>query len=291
MFDGNFTTSSSTSTNTSTSPNKPKVKLGKYFFYIVAAVILLIILLRAAIYVVPAGNVGVITRWGAANRTSMAGIHVKIPFAENVIMMSTRTQKDESPATAMSNNLQVVSSQIAVNYRLDGSKALLVFQEIGPNYAEIVVAPAIQNAFKAATARFTAEELITKRGEVRQMAEDELISQIEPYHIIVENFNIINMDFSAEYQNAIEAKQVAQQQVETSKQKLAQAEIDAQTVIAQAQGQADAQKALKDTGALTPEYLQYLFLTKWNGILPQVMTSGSGMMLDITQFMQGPEKP
>jgi len=291
MFDGNFTTSSSTGANTSTSSNKPKVKLGKNIFYIAAAIILVVILLRAAIYVVPAGNVGVITRWGAVNRSSPAGIHVKIPFAENVVMMSTRTQKDESPATAMSNNLQVVSSQIAVNYRLDGSKALQVYQEIGPDYAQIVVAPAIQNAFKAATARFTAEELITKRGEVRQMAEDELIAQIEPYHIIVENFNIINMDFSAEYQNAIEAKQVAQQQVETSKQKLAQAEIDAQTVIAQAQGQADAQKALKDTGALTPEYLQYLFLTKWNGILPQVMTSGSGMMLDISQFMQGPEKP
>jgi regulator of protease activity HflC (stomatin/prohibitin superfamily) len=289
MFDGNFTTSSSTSANTS--PKKAKIKLGKNFVYIVAAVILLIILLRAAIYVVPAGNVGVITRWGAVNRSSLAGIHVKIPFAENVILMSTRTQKDESPATAMSNNLQVVTSLIAVNYRLDGNKALQVYQEIGPDYAEIVVAPAIQNAFKAATARFTAEELITKRGEVRQMAEDELIAQIEPYHIIVENFNIINMDFSEEYQNAIESKQVAQQQVETSKQKLAQAEIDAQTVIAQAQGQADAQKALKDTGALTPEYLQYLFLTKWNGILPQVMTSGSGMMLDISQFMQGPEKP
>ncbi|NLZ26783.1 MAG: prohibitin family protein, partial [Chloroflexi bacterium] len=247
MFDGNFTTSSSTSANTS--PKKAKIKLGKNFVYIVAAVILLIILLRAAIYVVPAGNVGVITRWGAVNRSSLAGIHVKIPFAENVILMSTRTQKDESPATAMSNNLQVVTSLIAVNYRLDGNKALQVYQEIGPDYAEIVVAPAIQNAFKAATARFTAEELITKRGEVRQMAEDELIAQIEPYHIIVENFNIINMDFSAEYQNAIESKQVAQQQVETSKQKLAQAEIDAQTVIAQAQGQADAQKALKDTGA------------------------------------------
>ena len=287
MFDGNFTTSSTSTPGT----KKPSVKIGKNVFIIAAALLLLFILLRAAIFVVPAGNVGVITRWGAVNRTSQAGIHIKIPFAENVVMMSTRTQKDESPATAMSNNLQVVTSLIAVNYRLDGSKALQVYQEIGPDYAQIVVAPAIQNAFKATTARFTAEELITKRGEVRQMAEDELIGQVEPYHIIVENFNIINMDFSAEYQNAIESKQVAQQQVETSKQKLAQAEIDAQTVIAQAQGQADAQKALKDTGALTPEYLQYLFLTKWNGILPQVMTSGSGMMLDISKFMQGPEKP
>lgn len=285
MFDGKFTTSSSTSA--STSAKKPLGKIGKNVFIIAAAIILLLILLRAAIYVVPAGNVGVITRWGAVNRTSQAGIHMKVPFAENVVFMSTRTQKDESPATAMSNNLQVVTSLIAVNYRLDGSKAQQVYQEIGPNYAEIIIAPAIQNAFKAATARYSAEELITKRGAVRQSAEDELISQVEPYHIIVENFNIINMDFSQEYQNAIESKQVAQQQVETSRQKLAQAEIDAKTVIAQAQGQADAQKALKDTGALTPEYLQYLFLTKWNGILPQVMTGGSGTMIDISQFLEG----
>lgn len=289
MFDGKFTTSSSTSANTAT--RKPMGKIGKNVFIIAAVIILLLILLRAAIYVVPAGNVGVITRWGAVHRASQAGIHMKIPFAENVVFMSTRTQKDESPATAMSNNLQVVTSLIAVNYRLDGSKAQKVYQEIGPNYAEIVIAPAIQNAFKAATARYSAEELITKRGAVRQSAEDELISQVEPYHIIVENFNIINMDFSAEYQNAIESKQVAQQQVETSRQKLAQAEIDAQTVIAQAQGQADAQKKLKDTGALTPEYLQYLFLTKWNGILPQVMTGGSGTMIDISQFLHGPNVP
>ena len=115
---------------------------------------------------------------------------------------------------------------------------------------------------------------------------------MEPYFIIVENFNIVNFDFSSEYQQAIEAKQVAQQQVETSKQKLAQAEIDAQTVITEAKGQADAQKALNQTGALTPEYLQYLFLTKWDGILPQVMTSGNDMMIDISRFLSLPtEEP
>jgi regulator of protease activity HflC (stomatin/prohibitin superfamily) len=188
----------------------------------------------------------------------------------------------------MSENLQVVTSLIAVNYHLDGTRAKEVYENVGADYANIIVAPAIQNTFKAVTAQFTAEELITKRDEVRLLAEEELTKQLEPYFIIVENFNIVNFDFSVEYQQAIEAKQVAQQQVETSKQKLAQAEIDAQTVIAQAKGQADAQKALNVTGALTPEYLQYLFLTKWNGILPQVMSSGNDMMIDISRFLDLP---
>jgi len=247
------------------------------------AVILILIL---SIYAVPAGNIGVVTRWGAVNRVVYPGINMKIPLAEKVVRMSVRTQKDQVGATAMSKNLQTATSDIAVNYHLDGSKAVEVYQNVGVNYADVIVAPAIQNTFKAVTAKFTAEELITEREKVRQMAEEELSKQLEPYHIIVENFNIVNFDFSPEFQNAIEAKQVAQQEVETAKQRLSQAEIDAQTVIAQAQGQADAQAALNDTGALTDEYLRYLFLTKWNGILPSVMSDTSSF-IDVSGYLNG----
>ena len=231
-----------------------------------------------------------VLRFGAVERVSYPGINVKLPFVERVVLMNVRTQKDEVQATAMSENLQVVTSLIAVNYHLDGTRAKEVFESVGSDYTNIIVAPAIQNTFKAVTAQFSAEELITKRDEVRLLAEEELTKQLGPYFIVVENFNIVNFDFSTEYQQAIEAKQVAQQQVETSKQKLAQAEIDAQTVIAQAKGQADAQKALNQTGALTPEYLQYLFLTKWNGILPQVMTGGSDTMIDVSRFLNLPSQ-
>ena len=285
MFDGNFTTS-----NSSGNARFKGFKGGRKVFIGALVALALFILLTSAFYEVPAGNIGVVTRFGAVNRVAYSGINVKIPIIEKAIMLSVRTQKDEVQATAMSENLQVVTSLIAVNYHLDGSHAKAVYQNLGVNYADIIVAPAIQNTFKAVTARFSAEELITKRDEVRMQSEEELAKQLESYFIVVENFNIVNFDFSEEYQNAIETKQVAQQQVETSKQKLAQAEIDAQTVIAQAQGQADAQKALADTGALTDEYLQYLFLTKWNGILPQVMTSGSDAMIDVSRFMTFPQQ-
>lgn len=285
MYDAKFTSSD---------PNNAAFKMPKNtrkFIIPIVIILALVFILSATIYEIPAGNIGVVLRFGAVDRVVYPGINAKIPFVETVQTMNIRTQKDEVQATAMSENLQLVTSVIAVNYHLDGSKAKEVYQNVGANYAEIIVAPAIQNTFKAVTAKFDAEELITKRDEVRLAAEEDLTKQLARYNIIVENFNIVNFDFSDEYQNAIEAKQVAQQQVETAKQKLAQAEIEAQTEVARAQGQADAQKALNQTGALTPEYLQYLFLTKWSGVLPQVMTSSTDTVFDISKFMTTQPEP
>lgn len=232
---------------------------------------------------VNAGYVGVITRWGAVYRVAYPGITWKVPFADGVRKMDVRTIKNQVDAAAASRDLQVVTSVIAVNYHLDGQFATEVYQNIGMNYDDIVVNPAVQDTFKSVTARFTAEELITKRQEVSALAEQELAEQMLDYHIIIEKFNIVNFDFSPEYNAAIEAKQVAQQQVETAKQLLAKTKIEAETAVAKAKGEADAQAALKNVGALTPEYLQYLALTKWNGILPQV-TGGATPFIDVSEF-------
>ena len=180
--------------------------------------------------------------------------------------MDTRTQKDQVDASSASKDLQTVNSKIAVNYHLEGSEAVSVYQNIGIDYQDKVIAPAIQEAFKSITAKYTAEELITKRELLRQEAQDSLRAKLLPYHIIVDNFNIVNFDFSQDFNNAIEQKQVAQQNLEKAK-------IEADTAVTQAQGQANAQKVLKDSGSLTPEYLQFLAVQKWNGVLPY-STSG-----------------
>jgi regulator of protease activity HflC (stomatin/prohibitin superfamily) len=256
-------------------------KMKKTIFGVWVVVFVVVMLAMFSFYIVPAGSVGVVTRFGAVNRVAYPGLGVKIPFVEWVIQMDVRTQKDEVDTSAASKDLQVVTSTIAVNYHLDGKYAVEVFQNIGRRYTDIVIAPAIQNIFKATTAKFTAEQLITNREAVRIQAEEELATQLAPYHVIVENFNIVNFDFSPEFNAAIEAKQVAQQQVETSKQRLAQAQVDAQTALAQAKGQADAQAMLNSSGALTEAYLRYLALTKWNGILPTVV-GGAIPFIDIT---------
>lgn len=250
-----------------------------------AAFLFLVLMLILSLAIVPAGSVGVITNFGAINRVVNPGLNMKIPIVEGLVLMDTRTQKEEVEATAASYDLQDVTSKIATNYHLQPDKASLIFQTIGPDYEDKVVSPSIQNTFKAVTAMFTASELIQKREEVSSRAKELLQVEMDRYFIVVDNFNIVNFDFSKEFNDAIEAKQVAQQEVETAKQRLAKALVDAQQAVAQAQGQADAQKALKDTGALSPEYLQYISIQKWDGKLPLVTGSGTPF-LDITKFSQ-----
>jgi regulator of protease activity HflC (stomatin/prohibitin superfamily) len=234
-------------------------------------VIFLIIGFFMSITRIDAGFVGVITRWGAVYRVAYPGITWKVPVADGIHRMDVRTQKDQVDASAASKDLQTVTSVIAV------------YQSVGIHYPDILIAPAVQSIFKATTAKYTAEELITKREQVRLDAEQALTDQLNTYHVIVENFNIVNFDFSPEFNAAIEAKVTAQQQVETAKQLLAKTKVDAETALAQAQGQANAQAALKNTGALSPEYLEYLALQKWNGILPLV-TSGATPFIDVSGF-------
>ncbi len=237
--------------------------------YIVQGIIIFvgIILLSGSFRFVGAGQVGVVTRFGAVNRVTYPGIVFKFPFVEGITRMDTRTQKDQTPAQAASKDLQAVSATIAVNYHLVGSDAVIVYQNIGADYQDKVIAPAIQEVFKSITSQYTAEELITKREVIRTQAQEELTRKLSQYHVLVDNFNIVNFDFSADFNNAIEQKQVAQQNFEKAK-------IEADTALTQAEGQANAQKALKDNGSLTPEYLQFLAVNKWDGKLPNA-TSGT----------------
>jgi regulator of protease activity HflC (stomatin/prohibitin superfamily) len=178
---------------------------------IILVILVAITLFFMSINRVDAGYVGVITRWGAVNRVVYPGISWKIPIAEGIRKMDVRTLKDQVDVAAASKDLQTVTSTVAVNYHLDGQYAAAVYQSVGMHYQDVLIAPAVQNIFKATTAKYTAEELITKREQVRLDSEKALETQLLAYHVIVENFNIVNFDFSPEFNAAIEAKQVAQQ--------------------------------------------------------------------------------
>ena len=212
---------------------------------------------------VGAGSVGVVTRLGAVNRVANPGFVWKLPLIEGIHLMETRVQKEQTDASAASKDLQVVNSKVALNYHLNGQKAVEVFQNIGEEYKDRIIDPAIQEAFKAVTAKFTAENLIGNREQVKILAFNELRERLAKYDVIVDDFNIVNFDFSKDYNDAIEMKAKAQQDLE-------KAQIEAQAAVTNAKGQSDAQKLLKDNGGLSSEYLQFYALQKWNGILPNV---------------------
>lgn len=210
---------------------------------------------------VSAGNVGVVTRLGAVNRVVNPGFVLKIPLVEAVYKMETRTQLEQVDAQSASKDLQQVQATIALNFHLRGQNAVDVYQNIGIEYKERIIAPAMQEAFKATTARFTASDLIGKREAVKNLAYKDLKTRLENYNIIVDAFNIVDFKFSEEFNTAIEQKTVAQQNKE-------KAQIEAQTALIKAQGQVNAQRALQEAGTLSPEYLKFHAQEKWNGVLP-----------------------
>lgn len=224
---------------------------------------------------VNSGEVGIRTRFGKIQETTaVEGINLKVPYIEKIVKVNVKVQKADVEAAAASKDLQEIKAKFVVNYQIDASKATELYRNVGSNYEDVILAPAIQEAFKAVTAKFTAEEMITRRGEISIQVVEALQNKVKEYGIFIRELNITNLDFSPEYNAAIEAKQVAEQQVKKAEQELAKAKIDAEKQIAQAKAEAEALKLqkseiTKDLLELRKIEAQLEAIKKWDGKLPQ----------------------
>jgi prohibitin 2 len=240
----------------------------------IAALLVLIIAIFGSFTQVGVGEIGIVKHFGAIDPDHPdvfePGIHTKVPFRDDVVIFDTRIQKEEVAASAASRDGVTIHSTIAINFHIDPSKAPLILQNIGPNYKERIIDQQIQQAFKDVTALYAGLELIQKREEVAGKAKDVLKNKLSPYYIIVDEFTIPNYEFPKEFNDAILATQVANQQNLQAKQLQEKARTEAETALIVAQGLANAQKAQATT--LTPEYLQLQAISKWNGQLPQYLT-------------------
>lgn len=261
----------------------------------IAIGIIAVAVIGSSLTIVPAGNTGVLLTLGKVSETSFQeGAHFKIPFVQAVENMSNKIQVYETPASAVSKDLQTVSSTLAVNYRLVSDKSADMYKNVGLEYQTILVTPVVQECFKSATANYTAEQLITERQTVADDVKESLEKKLKDYGIYIEKFNIVNFDFSSEFNNAIEAKQVAEQNLLKTKteqeqaivianaeaeKKVISAKADAEAIMAQAQAQADANELLEKS--LTPKVIAYEQIQKWNGVMPKVTGSDSGMLVNI----------
>ena len=163
--------------------------------------------------------------------------------------------------------MQIVNNiKVSINYQIDGSKAVDLFKTVGTNYKATVLEPAIQETIKGVISKYTSEELVTKRSEISIDINNTLDERIKKYGINSVSVAINNFDFSDAYNQAIEQKAVAEQEVETSKNQLEKAKVEAETKKVKAQGEAEANKLLESS--LTKEIIEQQFIEKWNGQLP-----------------------
>ena len=245
----------------------------------IAALLVLIIAVLGSFTQVGVGEVGIVKHWGAIDPDHPdvfdPGIHAKVPFRDDVVIFDTRIQKEQVDASAASKDGVTIHSTIAVNFHIDAAHAPLILQTLGPNYKDRIIDQQIQQAFKDVTAQYAGLELIQKREEVAIKARTTLKDKLTPYYIIVDEFTIPNYEFPKEFNDAILATQVANQQNLQAKQLQEKARTEAETALIVAQGLANAQKAQATT--LTPEYLQLQAINKWNGQLPQYLTPGAAI--------------
>lgn len=251
----------------------------------VIVVLVLLVLILNSFTTVNAGHSGVVTTFGEVSETVLAeGLHFKIPFIQKIILIDNRVQKSEATCTAASKDLQTVSSTIAVNYKVLNSFSANVYKNIGMDYEAVIITPAIQECVKAVTAKFTAEELITKRQSIGDQMMELLKEKISTYGIEIQIFNITSFDFTDEYNAAIEAKQTAQQNALKAQQDLQRIKVEAEQTIERAQAEAEAYRLKSEQ--LTPEILISNYIEKWDGKLPTVVSGDGGtMMIDISELM------
>ncbi len=252
---------------------------------------------------VPTGHTGIVTTFGhVEDFTLEAGVHFKLPW-QQVINMDNRNQKATVDMNCFSSDIQEVSVTYTINYQIEKANAQTIYKTIGTGYFSTVIAPRIQEAVKSVIAKYNAENLISNREKLSEEVKDILVEKLTQYNIEVLDASIENLDFSDVFTNAVEAKQVAEQnklkaQIEqeqaiieaeaAAKRTVIEAEAAAEVTkieadVAQYAGEKEAEKNRKLAETLTDELVRYYYAEKWDGKLP-TFVGGDGGTLPILNF-------
>lgn len=255
---------------------------------IALAVALAVVWILNPFVVIGPGERGVVMNFGAVQKEIMGeGLHMRIPLMQRVVVMDVKVQKGEGQGDAASKDLQSVSTNVAINYHLDPARVGETFQTVGTLQAvsDRIILPAVQESVKAATALYTAEELVSRRQEVRDQIRAQLRERLTKNGVIVDEFSIVNFAFSQEFSNAIEAKTTAEQLKLKALRDLERIRIEADQKISSAKAEAESLRLQKEI--VTPDLIelrkiemQQKAIDKWDGKLPQV-TGGAMPFIDI----------
>jgi len=230
---------------------------------------------------VGAGQRGVVMNFGAVKEKVLdEGIHLRIPIMQEIVIVDVKVQKVETDAAAASSDLQDVTSRVALNFHIVPEKANVVYQKIGVLFKERIIDPAIQEVVKAVTAKYTAEELITKRPAVSDAMRASLTERLLEYNVAVDAFSIVIFSFSKIFTEAIESKQTAEQLAQKAKRDLERIKIEAEQKITAARAEAESLRLQRAN--ISPDLIELRkieanlrAIEKWNGVLPQVTGAGA----------------
>ena len=280
---------------------KVQVNVGAAKGVVIGIIVLILIgiVATASVQIVDAGNRGVLLHWNAVDLNAPPleeGLHFVTPFQDSVVQLEVRTLKFVKSTSSASQDLQTVSTEITVNYNPSPNAVHTLYKEVGLDYENRIISPTVEEVVKQVTANYNAEELITKRPQVKSDIEAQISTRLNDFNIVTEIVSITDFQFSSLFAQAIESKVEAEQkafkaendlrriEVE-ARQHAAQAEGIAAANIAEANGEAEAIKIINEALSNNPHYLEWLKTQAWDGKLPLVVGEGG------TPFIQIPVAP
>ena len=261
------------------------------FIAAVITILIMVPILLSTFTIIPTGHTGVVTSFGKVqNYTLDAGPHFKAPW-HRVIKMDNRIQKETIELNCFSSDIQEVSMVYTINYQLNSNNAMNIYSTVGKKYYDTLIAPAVAESVKVVTAKYSAEELISNRAELAVNLENDLGEKLALSDIILTSTSIEDMDFTDAFTNAVEEKQVAQQNKLKAETQAAQkvVEAEAQASVRKINADAEAYELLTKANAeaeanalisesLTPAILEKMYYDIWDGELPSVVTDGGALI-------------
>ena len=227
-----------------------------------------------------AGERGIVLNFGAVQKDVLGeGLHFRIPIMQKIVRMDVKVQKSLTKSAASSADLQEVSSEVALNYHIVQDKANIVYQSIGIYFKERIIDPAVQEVVKAVTARYSAEELITKRPAVSEAMRATLTERLMAHNIAVDAFSIVDFSFSKIFTEAIESKQTADQHAQRAKRDLGEDKDRGRTEDYDSKAEAESLRLQRAN--ISPDLIELRkieanlkAIDKWNGILRRLPVLG-----------------
>lgn len=234
--------------------------------------------------IVPAGHVGVQVTMGTVNPSALhAGVNFVNPISTVKDVEIRVKRADLKEAQAGTKDLQSVHTDIVIQYRMNPDKVPTIYSQFGLNVDDKILGPGVNEAFKAVTAHYNSEELITKRDVVSTEILEHVRAKVAPFDIEIQGISLVNFGFSAAYQQAIEQKVIATQQKQKAEQDLERIKVEAQQAIATAEGRAKAiqieTQAINSQGGAA--YVQLEAIKKWDGKLPNVNGGGAVPFINV----------
>lgn len=266
---------------------------------IIVVLVIIGIVASASVKIVDAGHRGVLLHWNAVDISSPPmdeGLHFVVPFQDDIVQIEVRTLKYDKDTRSASKDLQTVQTTVTVNYHPDKEAVHKLYKNLGLDYENRVIQPAIEETVKQVTANYNAEELITKRPLVKQDIESSIRDRLNQFDVVTEVISITDFEFSPLFDKAIESKVEAEQKALKAENDLRRIEVEAlqheaqakgiaNANIAEAKGEAEAIAIINKALSENPNYLEWLKTQAWDGKLPLVVGEGG------TPFIQIPVKP